>query len=795
MKTFKMQLFLAAVLLISACSIPGSEQLPDKNPQSFPLSAVRLLESPFKHASDLNAVYVMAHDPDRLLAPFLIDAGLEPKAQPYGNWENSGLDGHTAGHYLTSLALMVASMDHQEARQRLEYMISELARCQEANGNGYVGGIPGGLAMWNEIATGNIRAGGFSLNGKWVPLYNIHKLFAGLHDAYVLAHNEKALEILIGLSDFFVEMCSNLSDEQMQQMLVSEHGGMNEALADVYQLTGNEKYLDLAKRFSHKAILNPLLVSEDRLNGLHANTQIPKVIGFMRIAELTGDTAWKNASRFFWKTVVENRTVAIGGNSTHEHFHPADNFSSMIETREGPETCNTYNMMKLSRLLYRNGGNLKYIDYYERALYNHILGSQHPVHGGLVYFTPMRPQHYRVYSNPGQTFWCCVGSGIENHAKYGEFIYTHDNTNLYVNLFIPSELKWEEKGLLLTQTTQFPESEKTSMKISLSRPSEFTLFIRHPQWNDKAPVKVKVNGRRVKGTSSPGEYFAITRTWNDGDRVDVQFDMYTYGEKFRDNSPYMALLHGPVVLAAATGTENMTGIIADDSRMGHVAHGPLISREEAPVMIIDNDDWSRKITPVRGKPLTFRMRNLLYPEAANDLELIPFYRLHDARYMIYWEVSTQEGLAERKEALRLKEQEAMAIEAVTIDQIATGQQQPESDHNIRFYNSEAGVFMDRHWRHAAGWFAYDLNDPRNEAVTLRVTYSGIDRGRNFDILLNQQLLATVRLDGSYGAGFIDVDYPIPAEIVEKNTDGKMEIMFRAHENSIAGGVFFIRLMR
>lgn len=793
MKKLNLILLVLTGLSWFGCSEPGVS--PDQNPQLFSLTDVRLLPSPFKHASELNAAYVMAHDPDRLLAPFLIDAGLEPKAPRYGNWENSGLDGHTAGHYLTSLALMVASQDNEEARQRLEYMISELARCQEANGNGYVGGIPGGLAMWQEIAAGNIQAGLFSLNGKWVPLYNIHKLFAGLHDAWVLTNNQQAFDLLVGLSDFFVDMCSNLTNEQMQNMLVSEHGGMNEVLADVYHLTGNEKYLDLAKRMSHETILNPLLSNEDRLTGLHANTQIPKVVGFMRIAELTGNEAWKNASDFFWRTVVENRSIAIGGNSTYEHFHPADNFTSMIETREGPETCNTYNMMKLSKLLYQNGGSLKYVDYYERALYNHILGSQHPGHGGLVYFTPVRPQHYRVYSNPGHTFWCCVGSGIENHAKYGELIYAHDNRNLYINLFIPSVLNWEQKGLTVTQTTHYPESEETSVTLELVEPSEFTVFIRHPKWNDKEPIQIKVNGKTVKGKSLPGEYFAITRKWRNGDQIDVKFDMYTYGEHFPDNSPYMALLHGPVVLAAATGTENLDGIIANDSRMGHVAHGALISREEAPVMIVDNANWTSQIVPVNNEPLTFEFHRLLHPESANALKLIPFYRLHDARYIIYWEVSSSDELAEKQAELRLKEQEAMAIEAITIDQIDTGQQQPESDHNIKFHNSEAGVFRDRHWRHAAGWFSYELNDPKNEAATLRVTYSGGDRGRNFDILLNKQLLATVNLDGSHGDRFVDVDYAIPAEIVQKNANGKMEIVFKAHENSIAGGVFFIRLMR
>ncbi len=784
-----------AVVIQAGCSTSQIDVLPTDNPKLFHLSSVRLLDSPFKHASELNAQYVMAHDPDRLLAPFLIDAGLEPKAPRYGNWENSGLDGHTAGHYLTSLALMVASQGNEEARVRLEYMVNELARCQQANGNGYVGGIPGGLKMWKEIAAGNIRADNFSLNGKWVPLYNIHKLFAGLHDAWVFTKNRQAYEVLIGLSDFFVNMCSNLSDEQIQQMLVSEHGGINEALADVYNLTGKQKYLNLAKRMSHREILDPLLINEDRLTGLHANTQIPKVVGFMRIAQLTGNYEWENASRFFWNTVVENRSVAIGGNSTHEHFHPTNDFSSMIETREGPETCNTYNMMKLSRLLYQNGGNLQYIDYYERALYNHILGSQHPGHGGMVYFTPMRPQHYRIYSNPGQTFWCCVGSGIENHAKYGELIYAHDDNNLYVNLFIPSELNWEEKGIILTQTTFYPEEEKTTLQLSLKQPADFALFIRHPKWNDKAPLKVKVNGRRAKANSLPGGYFSISRNWKDGDRIEVQLDMYTYGEYFPDKSPYMALLHGPVVLAAPTGTQDLDGIIANSSRMGHVAYGPLISREEAPVILMENNNWQNKVFPVKGEPLTFKFKDLLHPKEANNLKLIPFYRLHDSRYIIYWEVATPDELADKQTILKLKEQEAMALEAITIDQIDTGQQQPESDHNIKFYNSESGIFRERHWRHASGWFSYELNDPNNEASVLRVTYSGIDRGRNFDILLNQQILATVNLDGSLGDGFVDVDYQLPAEILKKTVNGKMEIKFKAHENSMAGGVFFIRLLR
>lgn len=795
MKIFRQPYLTLALLFPLAFGCKQQSPEPSSSTQSFPLSAVRLLDGPFAHAAETNASYVMAHDPDRLLAPFLAEAGLEPKAQRYGNWENSGLDGHTAGHYLTSLALMTASMDHQEAAERLQYMLDELQRCQEADPDGYVGGVPGGKAMWEDIAAGRINAGLFSLNGKWVPLYNIHKLFAGLYDAWHYTGSQQALDILIKLSDYFVKISSGLSEEQMQQMLVSEHGGMNDALALVYEATGNPKYLELAERFSHHLLLQPLLQHEDKLTGMHANTQIPKVIGFMQIARLKNDSAWHDASRYFWETVVENRSIAFGGNSTHEHFHPSDNFSSMLETREGPETCNTYNMMKLSKQLYEASNDLRYIDYYERAMYNHILGSQHPGHGGLVYFTPARPQHYRVYSNPEQTFWCCVGSGIENHAKYGELVFSHDTENLYVNLFMSAKLNWKEKGLRLTQTTNFPETDRTTLKIETDAPQQRTIFVRHPKWNDKAPLQVKINGKKVRTHSKAGDYLALQRKWKNGDVIELTFSPYIYAEQLPDGSPYVALLHGPVVLAAPSGQQDLQGIIADDSRMGHVAHGPLISREKAPVLLIDQSNWIKQINKVEGSPLHFNLGNIVHPAEADTLQLIPFYQLHDSRYIMYWQTTTSEALQQEQERLKAKEQEAMALEERTIDRIDTGQQQPESDHNFKGENTEAGVHMDRHWRHARGWFSYELNDPKQEAKSIRITYSSGDLGREFDIMVNDQLLSSVKLEGNQNSSFYDIDYPLSEEVLKHSKNGKIKLTFKAAPNSIAGGVFYIRLLR
>ncbi|GAB3818974.1 hypothetical protein GCM10028895_16800 [Pontibacter rugosus] len=414
---------------------------------------MKLKDSPFKQAQQTDMEYILALDPDRLLAPYLREAGIKPKAESYGNWENTGLDGHIGGHYLTALSLMYSATGNPELLQRLNYMVDQLAACQQQNGNGYIGGVPGGEAMWQEIAKGNIDAGSFSLNDKWVPWYNIHKLYAGLRDAYLYTGNEKAKDMLVKLSDWSLNLTKDLTDAHMQDMLRSEHGGMNEVFADVAEITGDKKYLELARRFSHRAILDPLLAGKDNLTGMHANTQIPKVIGYKRVAEVGGDPAWAGAAGFFWNTVVNDRTVSIGGNSVREHFHPTNDFSPMIESREGPETCNTYNMLKLSKQLYLTEASAEYIDYYERGLYNHILSSQHPTRGGFVYFTPMRPRHYRVYSKPEDGFWCCVGSGLENHGKYGELIYAHNEQDLFVNLFIPSTLEWKERDITLTQST------------------------------------------------------------------------------------------------------------------------------------------------------------------------------------------------------------------------------------------------------------------------------------------------------------------------------------------------------
>ncbi|MBN2609970.1 MAG: glycoside hydrolase family 127 protein [Bacteroidales bacterium] len=763
--------------------------------KDFPLSYIKIGTGPFYNAQQADLQYILKLNPDRLLAPYLIDAGIEPLAPRYGNWESIGLDGHTGGHYLSALSQMYAATGNTELLSRLGYMINWLDSCQKKNGNGYVAGIPDGKSLWKDIAEGKIDVSGFSLKNRWVPLYNIHKLYAGLRDAYLIAGNKKALDILIKLTDWCIELTKNLTDEQVQLMLRSEHGGLNEVYADVAFITGDDKYLALAKRFSHRLILDPLLAGEDKLTGLHANTQIPKVVGFKRIADLSGDKEWSRAADFFWSTVVTNRSVSIGGNSVREHFHPADNFSSMVESNQGPETCNTYNMLRLTRLLFLSEPQAKYMDYYEQALFNHILSTIETEQPGLVYFTPMRPRHYRVYSTPEQCFWCCVGTGMENHAKYGEMIYSHNEKDIYVNLFIASTLQWKEKGITVTQQTNFPYEQLTHLSIGLVKPQQFAIKIRYPAWVKNGEMKVKVNNKEVQPATSSSGYISIERKWKTNDQIDVEMPMHPHIEYLPDGSSWASVMHGPIVLAAVTDTSGLTGLRADDSRMGHVANGPLYPVQQAPMLVTEEKYFTGSIKPVPGKKLEFSMEEIIYPEKYKQITLKPFFETHSARYMVYWPVITPDSLQKKMAEMHEKEKEMLVLEARTTDQVAPGEQQPEKEHNFKGENTESGIHEGRHWRHAAGWFSYDLKNPGNIANILRVTYFGADRGRVFDIFINNMLLTTVKSDGSQGSRFFDVDYIIPDNILEKSADGFMSVKFSAHEGSVAGGVFYVRLMK
>lgn len=758
----------------------------------FPLDQVSVTSGVFKQASETDFNYIKKLNPDRLLAPFLREAGLKPKADSYTNWENTGLDGHILGHYVSALSMYFASINDAKAEELLDYTLSELKRVQEANTNGYIGGIPGSSDLWKEIKAGKIKAGSFSLNNKWVPLYNIHKTFAGLKDAWVHAGKEEAKSMLVKLTDWFIDVTNDLSDAQVQDMLRSEHGGLNEVFAEVYKITDDKTYLDLAKRFSENALLYPLAENKDILTGMHANTQIPKFIGFERISQLSHDSIYHNSALHFYNNVTQLRSLSIGGNSVREHFNPIDDFSSVLAGEQGPETCNTYNMLKLSKLLFEDTGDDNYIEFYERSLYNHILSSQNP-NGGFVYFTPMRPGHYRVYSQPETSFWCCVGSGLENHTKYNELIYAKHEDTLYVNLFIPSKVNWKEKDAEIIQNTNFPEESKTQLIWNSKKKTNATLKLRYPAWVKAGELKLFINKKLIYTDTQPGHYISITRKWKKGDKIEMQMPMHLSLEQIPDASGYVSVKYGPIVLAAVTGDENQVGLFADDSRGGHIANGPFLPLTEAPMFVSENlQNILKNIKPIEGKPLTFSTGNMVNPERFKDLVLQPFYKIHEKRYAIYFKTETPESLAKMQQVLEEKQKGEAYLRAITIDYVAPGEQQPESDHGIESERSNNGVHQNRHWRDASGWFSYNLKNDEFKAKALRITYFGGDTGRTFKILVNGTLIDKVNLDGSKGHTFYDVDYAIPSELGKGNNI--LNVRFEAEEGSVAGGIYGVRLI-
>ncbi len=765
---------------------------PEQPVRLFPLRDIRLLESPFSKAVKANRQYLLAHDPDRLLAPFRREAGLEPKARPYGNWESGGLDGHTAGHYLSALSLMMTSGADPdgEFHRRLDYMIDELTQIQKANSNGYLGGIPGSRDYWRRVAEGRVEL----MRSKWAPWYNLHKMYAGLRDAYLHGGNEKARDLLIRYGDWCEKVTSGLTDAQMQRMLGTEYGGMNEVLADIYAITGNKKYIDLAKRFNHRAVFEPLENHQDKLTGLHANTQIPKITGMERIAALVHDKQLHTGAEFFWETVTQNRSVAFGGNSVSEHFNNPKDFSRMIGHQEGPETCNTYNMLRLTKELFTAEPKAAYANFYERALYNHILASINPKRPGYVYFTSIRPDHYRVYSQPEQAFWCCVGTGMENPGRYGEFIYARDKDGLYVNLFIPSELSVPDGGMVLKQETTFPDAARTQLRLQLEKPTTFTLNIRHPAWVDAGDFAVKVNGRSVDVESTSSSYAAIRREWKNGDTVDVELPMHTQVERLPDGSDWVAIRHGPIVLAKPDGTDNMDGLFANEGRMAHVAHGPMIPLDKVPALLTTEEELLKHVVPDHSAgPLHFRIMDVIEPAEPKGLPLVPFFRLHERRYQMYWQLTNAERIAAKKEKLAAEQRARAAREAATLDSIAVGEQQPEVEHDLKGEGMESGIHNGRRWRHGA-WIQYTL-DPRGaREVILAVTYSGDDRGREFDILVNGTVIATQRLTGEKPNHFIEKRYPIPSEILQTAGNGRLTVRFTV-KRRLAGGLYDVRLLK
>ena len=556
---------------IGTYGIAQSATLADRSPvQPFPITQVTLLDGPFQHATELNEQSLLHYDPDRLLARFRIQAGLEPKSEAYGGWEAESLAGHSLGHYLSALALIHQTTGRDTFKQRADYIVDQLAEVQEANGGGYLGAFDNGKRIFEEeIAQGEIRSQGFDLNGIWAPFYTHHKVMAGLRDAYRLLGNERALEVEKNFADWIGGIVLPLSNEEMQEVMHCEFGGVQETLADLYADTREQRYLDIARRFHHEAIVDPLAGGEDILPGKHGNTQIPKMIASARLYEITAREEDRAPAEFFWDRVVNHHSYVTGGHGNFEYFGQPDELTHRLSDGT-TETCNVYNMLKLSRHLFLWQPRAEVADYYERALFNHILSSQHPEDGRVIYNLSLEMGGQKEYQDP-EYFTCCVGSGMETHSKYGANIYYHGENDLYVSQYIASVVDWAERGVTVTQRTNYPQEAATELTLAMDGPRELTLYLRHPAWATEG-ITLTINGEPQEAETVPGTFVGLTREWSDGDVVRLEMPFPLHLEAMPDDSSRIAVFHGPLVLAADLGP-------ADDPRAEETDYVPVLLSE------------------------------------------------------------------------------------------------------------------------------------------------------------------------------------------------------------------------
>jgi DUF1680 family protein len=770
------------VTLIFSCKqdtprvITGGPEVVSFRALPFEIKDVQLLEGPFKHATELNIQSLLNYQPDRLLSKFRTEAGLKPKAEPYGGWEAMTIAGHSLGHYLSACALMYQTTGDQTFLERVNHIVAELDTCQQADGAGYIGAFPNGKRILeDEVAKGNIRAQGFDLNGIWVPYYTQHKVMAGLIDAYDLCGNPKALEINRKFADWLYTIISPLNEEQIQKMLHCEHGGINESLAELYAKTGDEKYLGMSRIFHHKAILDPLAEVVDILPGKHANTQIPKLVGLARRYELTSDSTDRETAEFFWYRVVHHHSYVTGGHCNHEYFGPPDTLRNRL-SNETTETCNVYNMLKLSEHLFEWDASPKVADFYERALFNHILSSQHPETGRVIYNLSLEMGGHKEYQDP-EWFTCCVGSGMENHSKYGKNIFFHNNQELYVSQFIGAELHWADKGLKVRQETTYPDEQGSTLKFSCEETLPLTLQIRYPHWAESG-MEIKVNGKKHRIKEKPGSFVGIKRYWKDGDLVEISFPFSLRLETMPDDSNRVALFYGPIVLAGDLGAEN------DTNRFD-----PMF----VPVIMTENRDPKSWLKPVEGKTNTFVSQNVGRPR---DVEFKPFYSTHNRSYSVYFDMFTETGWEEHQKEYLRKLEAKKQLEAATIDFFQPGEMQPERNHNFKDLKSWTGENKNRKFREVdrGGWFTCEMKVIKNEHVNLVVEYwGGYTGSKTFDILIDDVKIATENISNKKPGEFLDVIYEIPENLLlGKN---KITVKFLPHEGHRAGPVFGVRTIK
>jgi DUF1680 family protein len=752
---------------------PGS--LIPKSAQPFPLEAVRLTPSIYLDSVNSNIRYLHKVEPDRLLHNFRVHAGLKPKGEPYGGWERDTIAGHTLGHYLTACSLIHAHTGDEECKRRVEYIVRELGECQAQAPDGYVAGftrrkdktVENGRVIFEELKAGNIRSAGFDLNGCWVPFYNWHKLFAGLLDANEHCGSKQAIDVAVKLAGFIDGVLAKLNDEQVEKMLNCEHGGINESMAELYVRTNDKRWLALAERIRHKRTLGPMFVEKDELPNIHANTQIPKVIGLARLYEITGKREYSTAANFFWKTVTTKYTYAIGGNSDREYFQAPNTISKFI-TEQTCESCNTYNMLKLTGHLYSWNTQAAFFDYFERAHLNHIMAHQNPRTGMFAYMIPLMSGTARNFSSEFNDFWCCVGSGMESHSKHGESIYWQNGDHLVVNLFVPSKLDWKEKKAKVELATSYPFGEEITLNVlELQKESEFAVSMRLPYWCEQPSLKL--NGKPTKLVRDGG-YATIRRKWKMGDSVRLTLPMRVRIEPTNDDPNVIALMYGPMVLAADLG----------DAKTKYEGVAPALVGSNLLGSIIADAQFATFKTSRIGRP--------------SDLSIKPFFSQWDRRTAVYFKRFTDAEWATEQAAYATEQARLKDLQERSVDVMHLGEMQPERDHGLTSSISYPVSYRGKHGRDArtGGFFEFKAKVV-DEPLTLKATYWGQERTRLFHILLDGTRIASETLGYDKMGEFIERDYPIPQELLRGKSI--VTVRFEPEKGNTAGPVFGVLIFR
>jgi DUF1680 family protein len=780
---------LQALPLAHAATNPEKVQL---KAVPLPLSSVRLTGGPLKKAQDLDAAYLLELQPERMLAFLRQRAGLDPKAQGYGGWDGPGrqLTGHIAGHYLSAVSMMYATTGDIRFKQRADDMVSELRDIQNAQGDGYIGALMDakgvdGKVDFQALAKGEIRSGGFDLNGLWSPWYVEHKLFAGLRDAYHLTGNRTALDVEIKFATWTEGILANLNDDQIQRMLATEFGGMNEVLADLSVDTNDPRWMKLSDKFEHHAIVDPLSKGQDILAGKHSNTNIPKMIGELARYIDTGNETDEKAANFFFDEVSEHHSFATGGNGKNEYFGQPDKLNDMIDGRTS-ESCSTYNMIKMARTLFSVAPDPRYADFVERADLNAILGGQDPDDGRVSYMVPVGRGVQHEYQTKFDSFTCCVGSQMEMHAFHAYGIYNESPNKLWVNLYAPTTVDWTSHAMKLEMVTDLPMGDSATLKITSGKSQAFAIALRRPYWAVTG-FAVKVNGKPWNNITKPDTYIEINRKWKVGDTVELELPKTLRKEPLPDNPNRMAILWGPLVLAGDLGPEL-------DRRRSRQT-GTNTPPEPAPALVTAEQNVDGWLKPVPGKPGVFHTVNL---DLKQDIEFAPFYEMPRRRYAIYWDVFTPTDWANKSAAYQAQEESEKKLQAATIGFAQPGQMQTERDFAEKDENSAPVQLQGRYGRQGTGWFSYELPvDPASAAI-LVVTYSNDTRAHKggFDVLVDGTEVGEQTMERrtpEQDIRFFDVKYPLPLDLVKGKQ--KVTVRFQAKEGDEISGVYGIRTVR